>query len=668
MATEAEGSVTRQASNLVRGLFLEWLLVLGAMLLAVSLGLPNLENNPPLSYDEGYVLQAPHNLLTEHFYGTRTLDGELPFDTHISTGPTVLVPIWFSFLLFGEGLAQARVVVLLYSALAVAACFLLVRQMEGKWVAFLGALLLSLSLYPYNRSVLGEAPGLFWLLLGGWLWAKTVQERPRAGGFLMAGLAFGMAALTKLALGPLIGATLVLCWALARVRALPPRLEVRTLGLTFFAMSVPLLGWYSLQWAVLGTDELTSRILTIGEYQSQMLGPSWSRIANNVRALPSVLPSGLLPWVASGLLLAILRFVQGGYRVPAASLLVVFMGTSTAWYLLSVGWSRYSFWVACIAAILVAPLAHFFLPPGQGKQGTRWKELSMPLVSAGVGIALLFPFGVSAFTSLGLGDEEVQRTAGFLNERADQEEVLGSTEHEMDFLTKRLFRHPPTFVATVSKDAVQKKFDWSWPGVDWVVVGPIGRFLGAETQLQNNPRFVERFAGRSYRVFQRYAGPPPGWLWSRRGATRTPPLLEGSPVGQSFRAPYGRITEIRVLLAGEGRENNAAVRLTLYAGRERPTPLAVATISGAEIVENKWYTFHVGRMRLDRGSEVYFELTSDPRPDEAPVNAWFNSSEDYYPEGQWYRNRQPRPGDIYFGILGDNKGMGRRQFTYLLWE
>ncbi|HLE82196.1 MAG TPA: hypothetical protein VJA25_13040, partial [Dehalococcoidia bacterium] len=415
-------------------------------------------------------------------------------------------------------------------------------------------------------------------------------------------------------------------------------------------------------------DELTSRILTIGEYQPQMLGPSWSRIADNVRALPSVLPSGLLPWVASGLLLAILRFIQGGFRVPAASFLLVFMGTSTAWYLLSVGWSRYSFWAACAAVILVAPLARLFLPAGQGKQGTRWKELSMPFASGAVGITLLFPFGVSAFTSLGLGDEEVQRTAGFLNERADQEEVLGSTEKELDFLTRRLFRYPPTFVATVSKDAVQKKFDWNWPGVDWVVIGPIGRFLGAETQLQNNPHFVERFAGRSYRVFQRYAGPPPGWLWSRRGATASPPLIEGSLVGQSFRAPYGMITEIRVLLAGEGRGNNAAVRLALYASRESPSPLAVATIPGAEIVENKWYTFHVGRVRLGKGSEVYFELTSYPQPDEVPISAWFNSSEDHYPDGQWYRNRQPQPGDLYFGVLGDNKGMGRRQFTYLLGE
>ena len=88
----------------------EWVLIAAVAAVAVLLALPNLESNPPLSYDEGYVLEAPHNLLREGWYGVRIEDRNVLFDTHLSTGPTVLLPVWAMFALFGEGVAHARVI------------------------------------------------------------------------------------------------------------------------------------------------------------------------------------------------------------------------------------------------------------------------------------------------------------------------------------------------------------------------------------------------------------------------------------------------------------------------------------------------------------------------------------------------------------------------------
>ena len=102
-------------------------LIVFVMLLTLVLGVPNLDLSPPISYDEGYVLQAPHNLLTEGFYGTRSVDEQVPFDTHVSTGPTVLLPVWAMFALLGEDLAPARLVVVFYGMLTVAAGYLLMR-------------------------------------------------------------------------------------------------------------------------------------------------------------------------------------------------------------------------------------------------------------------------------------------------------------------------------------------------------------------------------------------------------------------------------------------------------------------------------------------------------------------------------------------------------------
>ncbi|MEK7214729.1 MAG: hypothetical protein AAB289_03950, partial [Chloroflexota bacterium] len=94
------GPPTRRQS-LVRRLarFPEQALVGLAVAVAVLLALPNLASNPPLSYDEGYVLEAPHNLLREGWYGVRIEDRNELFDTHLSTGPTVLLPVWAMFVL-----------------------------------------------------------------------------------------------------------------------------------------------------------------------------------------------------------------------------------------------------------------------------------------------------------------------------------------------------------------------------------------------------------------------------------------------------------------------------------------------------------------------------------------------------------------------------------------
>ncbi len=154
----------------------ERLLVAAAMAVAVLLALPNLESNPPLSYDEGYLLEAPRNLLREGWYGVRIEARNEVFDAHLSTGPTVLLPVWAMFVLLGEGVIQARIIPVLYSALAVAAGYFFVRAYAGRLGGFAAALLLASALYPYSRSVLGEAPGLFWLLLGAVLWLHGLRR------------------------------------------------------------------------------------------------------------------------------------------------------------------------------------------------------------------------------------------------------------------------------------------------------------------------------------------------------------------------------------------------------------------------------------------------------------------------------------------------------------
>jgi len=61
-------------------------------MVAIALALPALGVNPPINYDEGYVLQAPVNFLREGFYGTIDSEWRWEFDPHVTTGIPVLLP------------------------------------------------------------------------------------------------------------------------------------------------------------------------------------------------------------------------------------------------------------------------------------------------------------------------------------------------------------------------------------------------------------------------------------------------------------------------------------------------------------------------------------------------------------------------------------------------
>ncbi|MSQ26758.1 MAG: hypothetical protein EXR51_01295 [Dehalococcoidia bacterium] len=630
-------------------------LVALAVAVAVLLALPNLESNPPLSYDEGYGLGAPHNLLQEGWYGVRIGHRNELFDTHLSTGPTVLLPVWAMFVLFGEGVAKARAIPILYGALVVAAGYWFVRSYAGRLGGLAAALLLAGALYPYSRSVLGETPGFFWLLLGSLLWCHGIRRNsiPR---LLLSGIALGLAVLTKLALGPIIlvgfGATLLGTVALGR----PLRLRAGLAPL--LAGMVPVATWYAVQFVFLGPVAFWQRLTTLTSYQGQMA--DLGRVGGNWEALAGFVPSGLLPWVAPAALFLVVQVFRAGSRRPEIILLGGLMAASLCYFLLSVGWSRYAYWFVLFCALAVGSLAPLFLrelrrhiPAATAQARWAW---AAPLA---VWAMLLLPQAGWSLSSAARSDESLANTVGFVKQHVHPDDAAGTTENEVGFVSGVRFTYPPTFVATVSNETVRDSYDWAWGTTDWVVTGLIGHFLGADKALEQNGRFVERFRAGAYRVFQRHpdAAPLPGWLWNATGASPSPALGAGQ-AGQAFVAPYSMITEVRVLLAGEGRTNNAAVWLRIYDTPSRGRMLSQAEISGRDIVQNKWYSFDVGRLHMVRGQQYYLELVSRPGPNEVSVTAWVNAAMDYYPDGRWWQDGLAQEGDLYFGVLGHDPSGG----------
>ncbi|MSQ10788.1 MAG: hypothetical protein EXR52_07275 [Dehalococcoidia bacterium] len=627
-ATQASWSARRDV--LVAGLLAAF---------AIALSLPGLGTNPPLNYDEGYVLQSPMNLVQHGFYGTIDAEWHWAFDPHVTTGLPFTLPVALSYALFGVGVAQARIITVLFAGLAAASAYGMARQQASPLVSGAAAALLTLSLYPHNRIALGEVPALALALAGGWLWLRAL-ERPTARALGGAGLVFGLAALTKLAMLPILGVALVGVWTALRLfhRLLP----VRALMWPVLGLLGPTALWPLVQLAFLGPVGMFDRLAVLGDYQQQIMS-SGERILTNAGKLGEAVPASLLPWAAPTLLAGVAVLVQRD-QFTAARLLPwgLLLTTGAFYFFLSTGWARYGFWMAALLALLAAVT----IPALVRAVGPGTARMTQGLALA----ALLLPAGWWAGQRLGTQPAEVETVTRFLQEQAGAG-AIGSTEWELDLTLARTLQHPPTLVATVTQAQVDAAYDWAWPNAEWVVIGLVGKALRADEKLLANPSFVERLQTKNYRVFQRYAGPAPGWTWSTAGATATVPLSQ-EPAGQTFTTGYDVLTEVRVLLSGNGATTNAPVRMRLYAFPPTGTPLAETELSGATVVQNRWYGFDMPPITLQKGQRYYFEVASTPSSGQTVATAWYQESVDNYPGGQRHLREQARSGDLYFGVLG----------------
>lgn len=155
----------------------------------------------PISYDEGYNLQVPRHLAEHGAYATDgSLWGTEPkfFDSFISTGPTVLMPVAVAFLLFGIHLWVARLVMVGFFLLLLMAAWCFCARAGGPRWGILGVAAVLVinghSDWPLSDllspvTVLGEIPAGALTL-----WACLMLPR-RIG---WSGLLFGLAILAKL--------------------------------------------------------------------------------------------------------------------------------------------------------------------------------------------------------------------------------------------------------------------------------------------------------------------------------------------------------------------------------------------------------------------------------------------------------------------------------------
>lgn len=419
-------------------------LIVGVFLLA----LVNLPFSPGTWFDEGSHLHVPKTLLLYGVYADISSEGYRYYGPTIGIGPTVMLPIALVFELFGIGLLQARLVIVGYLFIALVAGYAFTRRLHGPLVALLAITLMLASrtfAYPgaieYGRQVLGEIPGMAFLLLGmlAWLAALTSPAGKRHTiCCVAAGLGFGLALVTKnqfvLIVPPALLLIGLLDWRYYRAGTWQLQLVPLVLACGCYAM------WTLAQFQFLGPGSFVENM----QQTRQAAGG-----AIFVFDRHALLRSGyylLRPDLYGGLLIPALGYGlwQARRRDPhglAAMLLAVLVCLWLLWYVgASLGWPRYAFPAVVFGSILVARmLADAISWLWRGAARKRGLAVAVAVYAA---LVIAVPLGLST-RAIMQPDDSAQRFAAYLDASVPRAAVVETWEPELGFLTDHRYHYPP---------------------------------------------------------------------------------------------------------------------------------------------------------------------------------------------------------------------------------
>lgn len=472
----------------------------------------NLELYPRTWFDEGINLQVPKNLLLYGKYATRSSDGFETFDLIITTGPTVLVPIYLLFRMLGPGLLQARLVMGVYLVATILAFYLVTEHVFGRRTAlaasFLWVALPVENPFPSGRQVLGEVPAFFFFLLGALLWLQSVDVASKKR-LLLAGLLFGLAMVTK-SVYVLSVPVLLISWTVGLVYH-------KRLGWTYGV--IPVLAcitcvalWYGYQLFELGWSTFVQYIATsraVGAMLMWVFSPE--RMVNSARFLVQTgFPFYLgLPALVYVFFLSCNRESAGIKRFLLSS----FCGIWIFWYVFaSIGWTRYALPALAMLSMFIAVLLSD-LSNGFGFSLSRlWttivteQDVRSTACRVAVMLALILmvvhPLQHQIRMMSNTTDRSPQEFATYLDTHVCGEALVESWEWEIDFLTVHNNYHHPPLETLVSADLFYNfgtsyappatVYDFRAYRPEYVINGPFAKLTGIypEDLLEENATLV----------------------------------------------------------------------------------------------------------------------------------------------------------------------------------
>ena len=501
-----------QAINHPHTLLTVWMSLIA--LAMVVLMFVNLAYAPRIWYDEGSHLHVPKTLIQDGVYADKSAEGYRFYGPTIGIGPTIMLPIAASFKLFGIGVAQGRIVIVMYGLLALVLFFQLAKRSYGSFIAVLALSLLASSrtlsqegFIEYSRQVLGEVPGFMFLCAGLLTWNTLLNKaKLREVGIglpCLTGLFFGLAMVTKnqftLILVPAFGLVVLadifyFRAATWKIRLIPPIVAIACFGFLTI-LQYQFLGAGTFWETVQETRRAASGAIFVFN-----IGSSLKSLVYLIR--PDLYGGLLIP----GLVYACWKLRQRGIRGLRDSLLVIIIFVWLVWFVsASLGWPRYAFPAVALGALttarLLADLMSFLR-----KQGRIYRFAVIGFVILIVSIPLL---KTAMFVSQ--ADYSAQRFAHVIDEQVPPDATIATWEQEMAILTAHNYRYP---AQSLLNDAVKHEwfggpaahYNWMENPTEYVVIGPFAKY----TLIADDPDFNENYhllnSTGPYDLYQRVHG------------------------------------------------------------------------------------------------------------------------------------------------------------------
>jgi hypothetical protein len=453
-------------------------------ILLASLGLISLvvalDTYPRIWFDEGYKLNAAFTFLQYGVYGTHTVNGFLPFDPGISSGPVDVLAVALSFKLFGVGIISARLVSVIFSLLAVFSLYhiaVYLYDTRASLFIILGVIAFpaieGTGLFLIGRQVLGEPAALGLITAGLWLWFRSWTNNSNTAS-LVAGLLIGLGLLSKTQIAIALLPTLFII-GMAR------GLRYRSHWLNDLLPVVAAVG-VILVWMIIGrlftpVEEAhqNSRML-LEAVRTNLITGLWGRSLTGHSLL-------ILAVMGVGLFSGLWRWYQQGVfprnnAAWAEAAVTLFVGLSAIWFaLLSVGWPRYAFAGLVFSLLLNGKLAwnlfrrvmpaHFYRP-------------AIGALCALTLVTNLAPIAIARYTP------DAQVASAYIQANIPKDAVVETWEWELDALSLHsAFHHPPQdylFEAIRQFSHEKRDFDLDYDALranpDYIVTGGFSDWTG----------------------------------------------------------------------------------------------------------------------------------------------------------------------------------------------
>lgn len=432
------------------------------LLLLYFLVFHNLTRFPAPWFDEGSHLHVPKTLVQYGVYADISSEGFRYYGPTIGVGPTVMLPIAAAFKLFGIGLFQARIVMALYLLAALYVFYRLVEHLSGKWVAWLALALIlssrSVLFLEYGRQLLGEVPGLFFILLALYLWFSKWNENDWKRLSLI-GLLFGLAMITKYQYLLFLAPALILSWLLDvfyyktsshRNFLIPGIIAAGSFGV-----------WQLLTLQYLGPSTAMENLALLrASAEGAAFNFNLAQLNANFGELTSraAYVGALIPALLYGFFISLPRTHEG----QKWSVIFLLAALNLVWYVVaSIGWIRYAFLGLALSSLFIARLFHELTDGFKFDRRASWfrslfemRNAAKFAVSLWLIAIIIIPMAKNVLDIAAPPPPYAMQMSDYLNKNVPLDAVIETWDPEMGFLTGHNYHYPPNALLAVAVDQV----------------------------------------------------------------------------------------------------------------------------------------------------------------------------------------------------------------------